>query len=460
MAKDLSLNCNISGDVPRPAGSAFSRRTFLKRSGLALAAGALFPALAPARALGRDGNVAPSIRITLGVVGGHQGWSDFQGFFGFKDVQPVAVCDVDRNTLASRANATQQRKGGSIARYTDFREMFDKANLDAVVSAPPDHWHAIVAIAAARKGIHIYGEKPLAHTIAEGRAIVNAVKQHGVVWQTGSFQRSAANFFRAVELVRNGILGKVNRVEVGTLATQNGFGSSLKTVPDTSRIGKPPAHIDYDMWVGPAAWMDFDPRFITYHWRWILNFGGGNLMDWVGHHVDIAHWGMGFDTTGPQTVTPDLARSNFSRKIPWDAETDYDYKCTYANGKVIHVASHFAAGAKFFGENGKWVYVNRGRLSSSNNAEILNAANDPTVPAIYYDKNHTRNFVDSIKAGKVEGTTTPAETAHRSASVGHLGHIAITVGRTIKWDPVTERIKDDKAASALLSPSYRSPWVL
>jgi len=447
--------------------SAHTRRAFVKNTGIALAAATFlpaFPALIPSRALGRDGATAPSNRIALGVVGANsQGWSDFRDFFGIAGVQPAAVCDVDRGVLEARANETAKRKdvsAATIGRYTDFREMFEKADLDAVVIGTPDHWHALIGVAAARKGIHIYGEKPLAHTLVEGRAIVNAVKRHGVVWQTGSWQRSRKNFYRAVELVRNGAIGKVSRVEVGTLATQNGFSHSLGTTPDFAKIGKPPANLDYDMWLGPAQFIDYDPRWIRYHWRWVLNFGGGNLMDWVGHHVDIAHWGLDFDTTGPVSVEPDLEHCAFSRKAPWDAETDYDYKCTYATGQVIHVAARFPTGAKFYGENGKWVRVDRGRLHSSNDAEILNAANNPAVAPVYRSENHSVNFIECVRAGRVEGTITPAETAHRSASVGHLGHIAITVGRKITWNPVTETIKGDAAASALLAPVYRSPWVL
>ncbi|MDR1818281.1 MAG: Gfo/Idh/MocA family oxidoreductase [Puniceicoccales bacterium] len=447
--------------------AATSRRAFLKNSAAALATAAFlpaFPALVPARVLGRDGATAPSNRINLGVVGANsQGWSDFRDFFAIKGVEPVAVCDVDRGVLNGRANETAKRRGVSpetIGRYGDFREMFDKAKLDAVVIGTPDHWHAIIAIAAARKGIHIYGEKPLAHTLVEGRAIVNAVKQHGVVWQTGSWQRSRKNFHRAVELVRNGAIGKITHAEVGTLEIQNGFDWSLASSPDEKTLGKPPAELDYDMWVGPAQFIPYDKRFTRYHWRWVLNFGGGNLMDWVGHHVDIAHWALDFDTTGPLRVEPDLNYREYSTKLPFDAETKYDYKCTYATGQYVHVASRFPTGVRFYGEKGKWLRVDRGRLHSSNDAEILNAANDPNAAPVYRSENHSVNFIECVRAGRVEGTITPAETAHRSASVGHLGHIAMQTGRTIHWNPLTETIKGDPAAAALLSPNYRAPWVL
>jgi predicted dehydrogenase len=390
----------------------------------------------------------------MGLVGTHQGWGDMQNFLPFKDVQATAICDVNIARAKDIANQVDRRYRTSGTRaYQDFRELFASEKLDTVIIAPPDHWHAIIAIAAARAGIDIYGEKPLAHTLAEGRAIVNAVKQHGRIWQTGSWQRSDSRFFRAVELVRGGAIGKISHVQVGTLATQNGFSDSLGSKPDSSKIGKPPADIDYDLWLGPAAHMDYDPRWNVYHWRWILNFGGGNLMDWVGHHVDIAQWGLDFDKTGPVEIK---GTGVYSTKLPWDAETKYKYECTYANGQVIKVGSGYASGAKFFGENEKWIHVDRGLLRASGG--ILETELGSSGKPTYRSTNHYRNFIDCVK--NRSETITPVETAHRSASVGHLGHIAVQTGRTIKWDPVTETIANDPLASSLLKPVYRSPWVL
>ncbi|MDR0535395.1 MAG: Gfo/Idh/MocA family oxidoreductase [Puniceicoccales bacterium] len=431
-----------------------SRRIFLRNTGLAIAAGAVFPNLVPARAMGRDGGVAPSNRLTMGLVGTGQGWSDMQGFLAHKDVQATAICDVDSNEARriARAVDARYRTNGTRA-YQDFREMFAKEKLDTVIIAPPDHWHAIIAIAAARAGVDIYGEKPLAHTLVEGRAIANAVKQHGRVWQTGSWQRSGSAFYRAVSLVRAGVIGRVSHVKVGTLATQNGFSRSLGTKPDPELIGKPPAHLDYDLWLGPAAHMEYDPRFVKYNWRWILNFGGGNLMDWVGHHVDIAQWGLDFDETGPAKIT---GKAEFSTKLPWDAPTKYEYECTYANGQVIQVNSGFADGTRFIGEDGRHIYVTRGRLTASKG--VLETKIGSDAKTTYQSLDHNRNFLDCVKSRRT--TITPVETAHRAASVGHLGQIACLTGRAIHWDPVTETIANDPAATALLSPVYRRPWVL
>jgi predicted dehydrogenase len=305
-----------------------------------------------------------------------------------------------------------------------------------------------MGVTAARAGLDIYGEKPLAHTLKEGRAIVEAVKQHGRIWQTGSWQRSRGNFHRAVELVRNGRIGKVVRVEVGT---HGNWGSRPSTRPN--EFGKPPAHLDYDLYVGPAEWHEYDPRVVHYHWRWTLHFGGGNLMDWVGHHVDIAHWGAGKDETSPVKIEP--VSADYCTTEPFDAEKSYHYKCTYADGLVIEVNSN--SGTKFIGEDGKWIYVNRGHLSASNPA-ILSEVIGPEEYHPYKSNDHAANFIESIRSRRE--TITPAETAHRSASVGHLGHIALQTGKTIQFDPVSETITNDPGANALLFPQYRAGWSL
>ena len=432
---------------PSPSSNAdagSSRRRFLQNTGLALAAGFVCPAIIPARALGRDGHVAPSNRVALGVVGVRQGWDSMWKCLSFGDVEGVSVCETDGARLRQKVGEVQKRPNGKgVKGYKDFREMFAKGNLDAVILAAPDHWHGIMAVTAARAGLDIYGEKPLAHTLVEGRAIVEAVRQHGRIWQTGSWQRSVGNFRKAVNIVRNGLIGKIVRIEVGT------HGHWGKRHGDKAVFDTPG---DYDMWVGPAQWMPYNPRVTHYQWRWCLNYGGGNLMDWVGHHVDIAHWGADFDATGPVKIS---GKGEFSTDAPFDAEMTYRYECTYANGVTMVVDS--SSGTKFIGENGKWVYVNRGKLDASDKS-ILNFEPGPNDYHAYRSENHWRNFIDSVKTRRE--TVTPAEAAHRAASAGHLGHIAIVTGRTIHWDPVTETIKDDPGASALLHPVFRSPWTL
>ncbi|MDR2844766.1 MAG: Gfo/Idh/MocA family oxidoreductase, partial [Puniceicoccales bacterium] len=203
----------MSNSSSLPSVGAISRRRFLQNAGMAMAAGVVFPSLIPSRVLGRDGGVAPSNRIALGVVGLQQGWDGFRRCIEHREVQGVAICDVDGGRVDKRLKELAKVPNAQgVKSYVDFREMFASAKLDAVVLGAPDHWHGIMAVQAARAGLDIYGEKPLAHTIAEGRAIANAVRQHGRIWQTGSWQRSKGNFRRAVELVRNGRIGKVVRV--------------------------------------------------------------------------------------------------------------------------------------------------------------------------------------------------------------------------------------------------------
>ena len=182
--------------------------------------------------------------------------------------------------------------------HHDFRELCRRRDIDAVSIAVPDHWHALLSISFARAGFDIYGEKPLSHTFAEGRAICEAVRRYGRVWQTGSWQRSVANFHRAAELVRNGRIGKVLRVEVGLPEGHYDFAG---TFGQEALVPAPP-ELDYDFWVGPAPFVPYCKARVHMNWRWNMDFGGGQLMDWVGHHVDIAHWGLGFDETGPVEI--------------------------------------------------------------------------------------------------------------------------------------------------------------
>jgi predicted dehydrogenase len=430
-----------------------SRRRFLRNTAWAFSVGAAFPSLVSARALGRDGGVAPSNRISLGLVGASQGMVNLNRFLPFPDAQAVAVCEVDakrRENAVQRVNAHYQ---GNVARgWGDFREMFADAKLDAVILATPDHWHGVMAVAALRAGLDVFGEKPLAHTLAEGRAIADAARRHGRVWQTGSWQRSVATFRRAVELIRGGCLGKISRVEAGT------YGGIPAAATSPPNLGKPPAGLDYEMWVGPAAWTDYDPRVTHLRWRYVLNYGGGRLMDFVGHHVDIAQWALDCDGTGPVRFS---GTGEFAATPPYDAERSYRFECVYANGVEMTVSSELQPGVKFHGERG-WLYV--GRARGINGAASLTAS-DPAILAespesggtsVYRSDNHWRNFLDCVKT-RAE-TVSPAEAGHRAASIGHLGHIAILTGRKIHWNPDTETIRGDAGASALLQPVFRGRW--
>lgn len=430
------------------------RREFLKAAGQALAGIGLaggFPAIVPASALGRGGSVAPSNRVVMGSVGiGWMGASNTQSFLEQPDVQMVAICDLEksiRDEWKAKVDAKYGDEGCTV--YTDWRELMDRDDLDAVTLALPDHWHAIPAIWAARKGLDVYGEKPFSRTLGEGRAMVNALEQYGRVWQTGSWQRSRDNFHQACELVRNGRVGKIVRVEVGINGGQHDFqGTGHQKTPM-----EVPAGFDYDMWLGPAPYAPYAPARIHKNWRHILDYGGGMLLDWVGHHVDIAHWGLGLDDTGPVQIEA----TGYLPSGLWNAPTTFDVKSKYANGIEFNIGSHLGSGTRWIAEDGTWLHVNRGYIKASD-PKILEERIGADEIQLRRSLDHHADFLTSVKTRRV--TITPAETAHRSASTGHLGLIAIQTGRKLKFDPVKETFVNDPGANEYLHQSMRAPWML
>src|ERR1017187_7093713 len=279
-----------------PLNPRITRRRFLATTGMAIAA----PTIIPASVLGQGGRPAPSRRITMGVVGcGWQGGSNTDSFLALKDCQIIAACDLDKKHLEQEVNTINKHYGNKDCKaYHDYRELLARRDIDAVMLAVPDHWHMLVAVEAAKHKKDIYGEKPLARTIHEQQLIVQAVQKNKCIWQTGSWQRSVANFHKAAEIVRNGLIGKVPRVEFGLPAGQQDFaGTKAKT-----SVTVPPPELDYNFWIGPSKMMLYIEARLHKNWRWNYNTGGGQLLDWVGHHCDIAHWGLGFDNSGPSEI--------------------------------------------------------------------------------------------------------------------------------------------------------------
>jgi len=428
-----------------------TRRQFIKLS--AAAVGAIgFPHIVPSSALGKSGAIAPSNRIVMAGIGfGMMGIPNMQAFLEKDEVQWVAVCDIDENHLKEARDIVNLKYGNiDCAVYKDFRKLYQRTDLDAVSIAVPDQWHAIPAIAAAHAGFDIYAEKPLSHDLLEGRAMCDAVKRYGRIWQTGSWQRSVANFHHGCELVRNGRIGKIQKVEVGLPEGHHDFAGTVHL----NKYGPPPEELDYDFWVGPAPYSEYCTARVHMNWRWVMDFGGGQLMDWIGHHLDIAHWGLDYDHTGPVEIE---GWGEFPRKGIWDSPTRYYLKAKYADGTPMDIAGGFDeiwGGTKWIGEHG-WVWVNRG-TQRTDPPELWDDFIGSEENRLYKSRDHYQNFLDCVKSRKQ--TITPIETAHRSASVGHLGVIAIELGRKIRWDPKTETILDDPEATRLLGRSYRSPW--
>ncbi|HEY5042275.1 MAG TPA: Gfo/Idh/MocA family oxidoreductase, partial [Verrucomicrobiae bacterium] len=361
-------------------------------------------------------------------------------------------------------------------------EMFARPDLDAVLLAVPDNWHALVATEAARRGLDVYGEKPLARTIAEQQAIVKAVEKNNIIWQTGSWQRSQAPFHKAAEIVRNGLIGDVTRVEVGLPANYSDFGGTqrelqqklaalpggvtdfTKITPDTEAwkiaVSDPPPELDYEMWIGPARMEPYIKQRVHANWRWNYNTGGGQLLDWIGHHCDIAHWGLGFDDNGPSEIE---GTGVFPAKDAlWNTASKYRIELKYPRNINMVIAGGYndiRGGCKWIGTEG-WVWVDRGGFDASNPAwkQGRNLPEELRKIKLYESRNHYQNFLDCVKSR--QPTIAPAQTAHHSAIPGHLGLISMLTGRKIRWDVQTEMILDDADASKMLTRGYRAPWHL
>ncbi len=437
------------------ASKQFSRRQFLATTALAVAAPTILSSCAAPAAR----RPAASGRITMGMIGcGWQGGSNMGGFLNHANCQVVAVCDLDRNHLNEAVTTVNAHyKNQDCKAYHDYRELLARPDIDAVMLATPDHWHALVAVEAARQGKDIYGEKPLARTIAEQQAMVKAVQKSKCIWQTGSWQRSEKHFHYAAEIVRNGLIGKIKRVEVGLPSGHSDFARTK----DKNQVTEPPAELDYDFWCGPSQKLPYIEARLHKNWRWNYNTGGGQLLDWIGHHCDIAHWGMDCDNSGPLEIE---GKGEFPpRDAVWNACTRYRLTAKYPNDIEMVIAgghSDIRGGTKWIGTDG-WVWVNRNNAFEASNPEWEDTRSLPAElrkVKLYESRDHFGNFLDCVISRKP--TVTPVEVAHHSAIPGHLGLIAMLTGRRIKWDATQEVIIGDADASKLLTREYRGPWKL
>lgn len=456
----------------------FNRRKFLKAAGAAI----VLPTILPASVLGRDGKAPPSGKITMGVIGwGMQGPGNTRNFLAEDDCHIVAACDLDKNHLKSAVDTiNEQYQNRDCAAYHDYREMLARPDLDAVMIAVPDHWHALAATEAAHRGLDIYGEKPLARTIGEQQAIVHAVEKNNLIWQTGSWQRSQAPFHKAAEIVRNGLIGDVTRVEVGLPQGHHDFAGTAPELqrklaglpggaPDFSAIrpgsdawnlalSDPPPELDYETWIGPSRMEPYIKQRVHMNWRWNYNTGGGQLMDWVGHHCDIAHWGLGFDNDGPSEIE---GHGDFPPPDAlWNTCTKYRIELKYPRNITMIMAGGYGdirSGCKWIGTEG-WVWVDRGGFEASNPdwKKGKNLPDELRKIKLYESPGHWRNFLDCVKSR--QPTIAPVETAHHSTIPGHLGLISMLTGRKIKWDVKHERIHGDSEATAMMKRPYRAPW--
>ena len=420
-----------------------SRRQFLQQGAgvaAALGLGGAFSTDAMAQPAPAPQPRGANERIRIGHIGlGGQGRANLRGHLQ----NTVAVCDVDRSRLATAKADVERARRGACADVTDYRRLLDNRDVDAVVISTPDHWHALIAVHACQAGKDVYCEKPLTLTIAEGRAIVQAARRHNRIVQTGSQQRSDQRFRQACELVRNGRIGEVRTVKVGI----PGVNFTGPTVAD----GDPPAVLDYDFWLGPAPQRPFNTKRVHYNFRFFWEYSGGQLTNWGAHHLDIAQWGLGMDASGPTTIE---GRARFHAQNWYEVPQWFDLTYTYASGVRLLCGQDYPGGTTFEGTRGT-IHVTRGRITSTP-AEIIQQPLREQDTRLYASSSHSGNWLDCIRSRRAP--ICEAEIGHRSATVCHLGNIALRSGRRITWDPVREVIVGDEQAQAMVSRPYRAPW--
>ncbi len=381
-------------------------------------------------------------RINTGHIGvGNQGKGNLKKLAQ----HAIAVCEVDKDRLGQAKDQVTKATKRPCATYSDFRKLLDNRNIDAVVVTTPDHWHAQITVDACAAGKDVYCEKPLSLTVAEGRAMVQAARKYQRIVQTGSQQRSDDRFRLACELVRSGRIGKIETVRCGI----SGVNMKGMKVAD----GEPPAVLDYDFWLGPAPKRPYNVQRVHYNFRFFWDYSGGQMTNWGAHHLDIAQWGLGMDNSGPQSIE---GKARYPKdglyEVPEWCEVGYKY----ANGVTIICGQSQKGGTTFFGERGS-IHVNRKEITS-NPADLVEQAIGANDVHLYQSKDHHANWLDCIKTRKLP--ICDVEIGHRSATVCHLGNIAIRTGRKLTWDPQKEVIVRDEEAASTLSRPYRAPWKL
>ncbi|MEW6356859.1 MAG: Gfo/Idh/MocA family oxidoreductase [Planctomycetota bacterium] len=441
-----------------------TRREFLRAAGAGIIAA---PWIIPSSALGADGAVAPSERITLGVIGngmmgrGHVGWC-----LGTRAVQLLAVCDVDRVRCEEgrqRADLTYaaQRADGSYrgcTAYNDYRELLARPDIDAVVIVTPDHWHTLQSIDAAKAGKDVYCEKPISITIQQGRALAETMRRYGRVFQTGTQYRSMPTTRRICEFVRTGGLGKVK--SVFTLWTGEPVACCLPAEPV-------PDGLDWELWVGPAPWHDYNHRFHVnpppgvVPWAFCEDFGVASVTGHHSHSADVTQYAIGMETSGPvEIIHPS------SGEFP-----TLTYR--YANGTLHHLVRRWGIvrdvykavpptarlegsfGGVLVGERG-WVTTMYGGGPVQGAPETIFKEMGLTNREITGANNHHGNWLDCIRTRRQPSSH--EEIGHRSASLGHLAIISFKLGRSLRWDPATEEFLGDESANRMRARAMRAPW--
>jgi predicted dehydrogenase len=429
--------------------SRMSRRRFLCRTAVLAGSSLAAPHVVPSAVLGRNNAFAPSNQITVGFIGtgSHGQDRNLRMYLAQPDAKVLAVCDVDSTNMESAKKMVDEKYGNSDCATTkDFRQILARQDIDAVMISTPDHWHVLMSVMAVRAGKHVQCEKPTL-TIDEGRYLVKTVREKGKTFQTSTEDRSLPVYHRMAELVRNGRIGKLQRIEV-ILPKQPPRPGDPTPQPE-------PPELDYQMWLGPAPDAPYTKDRVHFNFRWIWDYSGGIICDWGTHLFDTAQWANDTEHTGPVEI---VGTGTHWEGGLYDTVKDYDVTYTYGNG-VVMTCKPGNPSIKFIGTDG-WV-GNRGWIAplEASSADVKNAVIGPDGVKLYTNPaGEHRDFLDAIREGR--DPYFPVEIGHRVASVCHLANIAIKVGRELKWDPVAEKFVGDDDANRMLSRPMRSPWSL
>lgn len=402
--------------------------------------------------------IGPNERINLALIGpGSMGLNHMRTLIGSDECQLLALCDVDTEALKKaeqEARKTYAEKNGSstyrgLDTYADYRELLLRDDIDGIVIATPDHWHVPLTKAAMLAGKDVYVEKPLSLTIEEGRQLVALERTMDRIVQVGSQQRSWDRFLIACAAVLEGFLGDIHHAEV-FIITRGGRNEPWTPQPI-------PAGLNYDMWVGPAAYNDYHPDRLHYNFRYVSDYAAGDITNWGAHHVDIAQFGLGQDGTGPVSVVGRGRRHPVGSIHSAYFGIDVDY--TYADGKTMKLRSgtNERHGTQFFGSKGS-LFVSR-EMIETNPRELLRSFPRHLEERLRKTKgSHLSNWFQCMRTRRKADLHAPLEIGHRSVTVCHLATLAMELERPLNWDPAQERFRDDGGANALLSRPTRDGW--
>ncbi|MEJ2649553.1 MAG: Gfo/Idh/MocA family oxidoreductase [Sedimentisphaerales bacterium] len=455
-----------------------SRRRFLQNSLKTSAAAVValngFPSIVPSTVFGQN---SPSNRINIGAIGnGRISRShDMPGVWKYDTAQIMAVCDLDKNRAKDgEALVNRQytnRLGTSFSGvnvYNDYRELLQNKDVDAVLISVPDHWHAIIGIHAVEAGKDVYLQKPASLTIAEGRALSNAVHKSGRILQIGSQQRSSTQFRYAAELVRNGRIGQLKKVYVGLPGDPSGKEEPEMPIPE---------NLNYEMWLGSTPYVYYTENRVHPQngygrpgWLRCEQFGAGMITGWGAHHIDSAHWGMDTEYTGPTEV---WGSAEFPTSGLWDVHGIFTTYAKYENGVEMTVSNELPNGIKFEGTDG-WIFVTRGNYRATasdpvpdtsgtkpldaSDPKIIKSEIGPNEIHLYVSDDQHGNWLECVKSRKPP--ISPIELGHRACTTCLIHHMAMKLKRKLYWDPIKERFKNDDEANSMLSRPQRWPYVI